>query len=61
MRILPYVIVAAGIGGATLTASSSGASPLSNRLAQSDSMLPEISTGTVQNEWGWERRNWLWD
>jgi hypothetical protein len=114
MRILPYVIVAAGIGGAALTASSSGASPLSSGLAQSDSMLPEISTGMVQkvhnwhcrkkkgwyrgskrwhrhaggcrqsrypysayrhyphiysspapgfyfDEWGWERRNWLWD
>jgi hypothetical protein len=114
MRILPYVIVAAGIGGATLTASSSGASPLSSGLAQSDSMLPEISTDMVRkvhnwhcgkkkgwyrgskrwhrhagacrqsrypysayrhyphiysspapgfyfDEWGWERRNWLWD
>jgi hypothetical protein len=35
MRILPYVIVAAGLGGA--------------------------APGLYFDEWGWERRNWLWD
>ena len=56
MRILPYVIVAAGIGGAALTAGSSWASPLSGGLVQNDLLLPEISSGMVQKVHGWHCR-----
>ena len=56
MRILPYVMVAAGIGGAALTANSSWASPLGSRLALSDLILPDISSSMVQKVHGWHCR-----
>jgi hypothetical protein len=57
MRIFAYVMVAAGIGGAALAASSSWASPLSSRSALSDLILPEIGSSMVQKVHGWHCRN----
>jgi hypothetical protein len=48
MRLLPYVIVAAGLGGAALTAGSSWVSPLSSGLARSDLIQPVMSSSLVQ-------------